>query len=72
MLALDGLSAEQIVIAIYLEHNAHYHCTSTGHLWPCGVWERSSSISGWGELYSHGIVPRNWRVLTEDPTYGLV
>lgn len=68
---MDGLSdLEEIEIALYLFHNSSYHCSITPHSWPCGVWLGQTAPKRWKDLFEHGLIPRNWRVLTEDPSMG--
>jgi hypothetical protein len=63
---------DRILIAMYLDSNARHHCARSPHSWPCGIWEASAMATknlSWKDLYEHGLVPPNWRILTEDP-YG--
>lgn len=59
-------------IAAYLLSNSKFHMryTSTGHSWPCGVWDTCPQKSLADKLLIHGIVPRNLLFIKRIPNHG--
>jgi hypothetical protein len=56
-------------VKAFLADNASYHlsCVAANHSWPCGLWINGSDSVSVDDLLSHGIFPKNWKVLTVDP-----